>query len=70
MYTKYSQTLRVGIRPGVIEGRVVVPEADRKVMRFGIIIVTNRTIPVAQELAEMNVEHNLRGRMVPSIENV
>ena len=45
----------------MVESEIVILEADRKMVESGIMIVTNGTIPVAQEFTSMDVEPDLRG---------
>ena len=56
----------------MVESQIVVLETDCKVVGSGIVIVANRTIPVAQELMDMDVEPDLdlRGSNIVWMEEV
>ena len=45
----------------MVESQIGDFEADRKVVESGIVIVVNRTIPVAQEFTGMDVEPDPTG---------
>ena len=55
----------------MVENQIVALEANRKVVGSGIMIVTDRTVPVAQEFIGMDVEPDPRvGSNIVSMEEV
>ena len=54
----------------MVESQIVALEANCIVVRSRIVIVTNRTIPVAQEFTGMDVEHDRRGSHIVPMKEI